>query len=90
MMNVKNITATGDYKKQFWNAMRGGRDYSEALISGKDDSSGAFILPEDFQTISSPMIVRMLRCSFPKTGRFRSVTAWMILHAFALIPISWR
>ena len=20
MMNVKNITATGDYKKQFWNA----------------------------------------------------------------------
>ena len=50
MMNVKNITATGDYKKQFWNAMRGGRDYSEALISGKDDSSGAFILPEDFQS----------------------------------------
>lgn len=46
----KKITATNDYTTQFWNAMRGGRDYPEALISGKDDSSGAFILPDDFQS----------------------------------------
>ena len=50
MFNTKKITATDEYRKQFWNAIRGGKDYPETLISGKDDSSGAFILPDDFQS----------------------------------------
>ena len=50
MLKSKNITATADYRTQFWNAMRGSKDYTDTLISGKDDSSGAFILPDDFQS----------------------------------------
>ena len=50
MLKTKSITATADYRAQFWNAMKGSKEYSDTLISGKDESSGAFLLPDDFQT----------------------------------------
>lgn len=50
MLKTKSITGTADYRTQFWRAMKGSKDYSDTLISGKDESSGAFILPDDFQT----------------------------------------
>lgn len=56
MLKTKSITATADYRTQFWNAMKGGKDYPNTLISGKDDSSGAFILPDDFQSRLDGMV----------------------------------
>lgn len=56
MLKTKNVTATADYRTQFWNAMKGGKDYSDTLISGKDESSGAFILPDDFQSRLDGMV----------------------------------
>lgn len=34
MLKAKSITATADYRAQFWNAMKGSKDYSDTLISG--------------------------------------------------------
>ena len=56
MLKTKNITATADYRTQFWNVMKGGKDYPDTLISGKDESSGAFILPDDFQSKLDGMV----------------------------------